>query len=272
MAKLRFEIKGEPNDVAFASYLGASYGLLAVLRELDKAITGKYAGTLRWYVAGLQSNHGLTVDLVSRLKPPTKLQERRKELPTDQSPRVTDSLVTGFDNLERLGVSPPYLSEDGLRRMDSMFNVLHTNGARGYTATDVDAGRVIDVSAKAAKAVRELLPVSRKYLGSVEGRLETISIHNRQRFIIYHARTKKAVTCHFDDPDMIPNVAGMLGQRVLASGQIDSNIKGEPARLRVEDIRVLGARELPTTSDLSGSHPNITDWMSTDDYIRSIRE
>ncbi len=272
MAKLRFEIEGKPNDVALTSYLGATQSLLDVLRELDAAITGKFKGTLRWYVSALHSDGNLAIDLVSRLKPPTQLQERRREIPSDRSPQITDSLITGFDNLERFGVSPPYLSEDGLRRIDAMFNIFQRNGAHAYRATDIDKGRSVEVSSNAAKAVRDLLPVSRSYIGSVEGRLETISIHRQQRFIIYHARTNKAVTCHFDDAEMIPQLAAMFGARVLASGLIRSNVKGEPTRLRVEDIKVLGGRPLPTTLEMSGSHPNITDGMSTDDYIRSIRE
>src|SRR5258707_15811719 len=104
-------------------------------------------------------------------------------------------------NLETLGISPPYLSDAGLRQIDTMFNVLQRNGARGYRATDIDAGRTIEVSSRAAEAVRSLIPVARQYLGSVDGRLETISIHRQQRFIIYHSRTNKGVTCHFSDPN-----------------------------------------------------------------------
>jgi len=140
-----------------------------------------------------------------------------------------------------------------------------------YKATALDSGREVEVSRKAADTIRQLLPISRRHIGSVEGRLETISIHGKQRFIVYHARTHKAVTCRFDDPEMIRVITGMLGKRVVALGAVQSNVRGEPARVQVEDICILGEGEMPTTSDLAGSHPDFTGDMTTDDFLRYIR-
>jgi hypothetical protein len=268
MAKLRFEIEGEPGRVALASYLIATSHMQSWLRELDAAITGTYRGTLNWYVASLRSDQGLSIELASGMKPAPK--RRKAAIPPDQSQQVAASFVTGLENLEQKGISPPYLSEDGLRRASAMFNALNRNGARGYKATAIDSGKDVEASHKAGDAIRQLLPVSRRYIGSVEGRLETISIHGKQRFIVYHARTNKAVTCRFDDLDM-HRLTGMFGERVAASGIIQSNIKGEPVRVQVDDLRVLGQGKLPTTDELAGSHPDFTDDMTTEEFTRYIR-
>ena len=267
MAKLRFEIDGKPSEVAFQSFVDASAHFLALLREIDQAMSGRHLGTLRWYVSGLNSNGGLAVEVLSKLKPPPK--RRKVQIDPDIGGRVAGSLVTGFDNIENLGVSPPYLSPYGLQRLDNMLHVLEQNGARGYRTTDLQHDRTVTLTHKAIDNVRALLPIKRKTIGSVEGKLEAISIHRRKRFVVYDALTKKAITCEFRD-DMLDGIKDSLGHRVLVSGTVHWNAKSEAKRVDVETIRPLGD-QLPSTSELSGAYPDITEGMAIDEYIRSIR-
>lgn len=270
MAKLRFEIDGDPSRVAFESFLLATWDFLGLLREIDQVISGRYLGSLRWYVSGLHSNGALTVEVLSRVKPAPKRARPRTALPPDFSGRVADSLVTGFENVQTFGTSPPYLSLYGLQRLDSMLGVLQRNGARGYRTTDIEQGRVVELQADAIDNVRALIPTKRTTIGSVEGKLEAISIHNKKRFIVYDALTKKAINCNFTD-DLLTSVKDSLGQRVLVSGMLHWNAKSEAKSVDAENVRVLGAERLPTTEELSGEYPEITDGMTTEAYIRSIR-
>jgi len=65
----------------------------------------------------------------------------------------------------------------------------------------------------------------------------------------------------------------MLGRRVGAFGMVYSNEKGEPLRVDAERIRVLRAKEdLPSIASLGGSDPHFTGDMTTEEYIRSLRE
>lgn len=269
MAKLRFEIEGEPSHVAFQSFVTASAKFLGLLREIDQVISGRYQGSLKWYVSGLHSNGGLSVEVLSRLKPPPA--RRRLEIDPDLSGRVAGSLVTGFDNVQNLGVSPPYLTHYGLQNLSDMLGVLERNGARGYRATDIDHNRTVELSHKAIENVRALIPIKRKTIGSVEGKLEAISIHNSKKFVVYDALTKKAINCDFRDDAMLAKVKDVLGHRVLVSGTVHWNVKSEAKRVDVEDIRRLGEKQLPTTRELSGAYPEITDGMTTEEYMRSIR-
>lgn len=268
MAKLRFEIDGEPSYVAFSTFLTATQKLKQLLREIDQVISGRYGGSLQWYVAALTSKKNLGIEVLSRLK-----RTREATPPIDFGSDVAASLVTGLDNVQNRNASPPYLSEYGLRHMEEMLNVLARNGAKGYRATDIEHDKTVVVSQSAAQTIRELLPIRRSAIGSVEGKLEAISIHRGPTFIVYQGLTNKAIRCAFDGSDvMMETVKSILGKRVVASGIVHSNIKAEPMRVDVEDIRVLGDGPLPRTQDLTGSHPDIADGLSTDDYIRSIRE
>lgn len=268
MAKLRFEIDGAPSDVAFQSFVTATAEFLGVLREIDQVISGRYLGSLRWYVADLHSNGGLSIDVLSRVKPPPR--SLRKLAPTDFSGRVASSVVTGFEHIEELGLTPPNLSLYGLQRLNNMLGVLEKNGARGYRTTDLGDGRTAELSQHAIENVRLLLPTKRTTIGSVEGLLEAISIHRKKRFIVYEALTKKAISCEFSQ-EMLPRVKDALGQRVLVSGMVNWNAKSEAKSVVADDLRVLGQHVIPTTSELSGAYPNITDGMTTEEYIRSIR-
>ena len=69
MAKLRFEIEGEPDNIQFHTYLTALVNAVSVLRELDAAISGKHRGTLNWYVSHLSKNKHWPLTSCRKLKP-----------------------------------------------------------------------------------------------------------------------------------------------------------------------------------------------------------
>lgn len=270
MAKLRFEIiKREPTGLAFQSLVDASVGFLGLLREIDQVMTGRYKGALKWYVGDLQSDPGsVYIDVLSRVRPPQK--SKRNASTPDVSPKVADSLLVGFNNIQNLGVSPPYLSHYGLLKLDRMLHVLEQNGARAYRTTILDGGQSVELSRKAADTIGALIPTKRTTVGSVEGRLEAISIHQKRRFVVYDARTKKAIACDFNR-ELLDEVKNALGHRVLVAGRVNWNIKSEPNTVDVEFIRRLAATRLPTTLEMAGSHPDITEGLSTEEYLRSIR-
>ncbi len=59
---------------------------------------------------------------------------------------------------------------------------------------------------------------------------------------------------------------------MIAFGLISINVKNEPLKVSVGSIRVLGeGKRLPLASELTGSDPEFTGDLSTDEYIRSIR-
>jgi hypothetical protein len=59
---------------------------------------------------------------------------------------------------------------------------------------------------------------------------------------------------------------------VNVAGVVQYNLRGEPARVKVEQIRVLRKREeLPTPGPLTGVDPSFTGDLSTEEYLRTIR-
>jgi hypothetical protein len=108
--------------------------------------------------------------------------------------------------------------------------------------------------------------------GSVEGKLETVSVHGKPRYVVYHGRTGKAVTCKIDGQQRLQGAIDLMGRRVNVAGRIHYNARGEPLRIDDGDIRPLrDDSQLPTTAELTGSDPNLTGKLSTAEYLEIIR-
>ncbi len=100
-----------------------------------------------------------------------------------------------------------------------------------------------------------------------------MSIHGGKRFVLYHSRTKKAVTATFKDDEWLQRAAEVLGRRVSVMGTVYSNTRGEPVRVDAQSLRVLRTREeLPTTRSLTRSDPDFTGGLSTEEFLRQIRD
>ena len=185
---------------------------------------------------------------------------------------MAQSFVTGFNNIENRGISPPYLSEFGLEKLNDIISLLNKNGVKQFVATNVDSHRAVNITERAARTLRELLPPKRAVDSSIEGRLETISVHGQKKFIVYHSITSKAVTCKIADDVHLDTAKRALGYKVYVSGIVTINVKNEPLSVDVSELRVLGAdKRIPLASELTGSDPDFTGALSTDEYIRSIR-
>ena len=268
MARLRFEIKGDPESVSLETYAQATHQVTGILRELDTAISRHSSGTLNWYVSRLQNNGTLLLEVLSKQR---QMKRKMTEVP-DFAPEVAASFITGLENIEAHGTSPPYLTDTGMRRVQGMVSLIHKNGAKGFVASIPEVQKSVEVSDKASKTISELLPVKTEAMGSVEGRLEGISIHGNKKFVVYHSVSKKAVNCHFDQQELLNTAVHALGSRVTVFGEIFSNAKGEPVKVQVSGFDLVeGDRRLPTVAELTGSDPELTGGLSTDEYIRSIR-
>ena len=84
----------------------------------------------------------------------------------------------------------------------------------------------------------------------IRGRLESISIHGGQVFHI-EDQLKRYIPCTFT-PDLLEQLKhGLLGERVLVSGNTKYTADNKPISIRVDHIERLRSRsELPQFSDL----------------------
>lgn len=262
MASVRLRLEGQPGAITLPVFIAAVSNSLKVLREFDVAITRLPQTTLDWFVSDLRIG-SLVIEVASLPK-----SEQR-----NVGPEVVDAFVNGLESIELRGVTPPLLPESGMQSYRRLVKLVGEGGATGIEVSTQT--HTVQLSARAAVNVDQLLKIRRRSVGSVEGKIETISIHGRPRVIVYQTRTNKAVPCRFpsdNDRELIQAAKTLLGERVNVAGVVHLNTKGEPMRVDVRTIRRLRPRqELPSIEDIGGSVPEFSGELSTEGYMRSIR-
>lgn len=259
MATLRFEIKGEAGSITVRGFLVEIENAFRMLAEYDSAISSEPTGSLDWVITNV-SIGSLWIEAESR----SRLEDR------NVGPEVAKAYMAGWAQIEREGTTPPYLTEAGMLNARRIVKLIGREGIAGFAVSDLSER--VEISAQASANIDQLIPVRYRSIGSIEGRLETISVHGRPKFVVYLSRTGKAVTCRIEGELLLATAKDALGRRVGASGTVLSNAKGEPLRVAVERIHTLrSAEELPTTASLAGSDPDFTGGLSTEEYVRSLR-
>ena len=198
---------------------------------------------------------------------------RAEEFVIGHDRSVVRTYRNGLGVIEGEGRSPAYYSERSLRAAKSTLKLIGREGVTGFHVSG-DGPEPLVLTAQAAVNVDQLVRPARKSLGSVEGRLNMISLAGaRPKFEVDDALTKKPVACRFE-PAMLEAVKEALGRRVFVSGMVTYNRRGEPLRVALDaPIRVLRDRaQLPSTDDIERHYPTLTGTVSTRDYLETIRE
>ena len=167
---------------------------------------------------------------------------------------------------------PPLLTENGLKNLQQIASTLDNNDATHLTATFIEEELRALVTPRAADNVRQLLTPRHRALGSVQGRLETISLHRRATFHVYDTVTQRAVRCIFDAAS-IEKVKDALGSRVLVSGTVVRNRIGQPLQVQEPTLTLLPSEdELPSIESLIGVDPRFTGDLSSGEYVRQLND
>jgi hypothetical protein len=263
MGTMRLTIKGSLGQISAVSFAFIIDHSLRVLRDLDRRTSEERLGTIKWVVAGLGEG-SLYVDLATRTT--------RGDV--DHAPAVIHRFTTGLDWIQREGATPPYFSHDNVVAIRDIVRQFARDGVAGVDYRTSD-GSPVELSRRSEPELEKLVGVRYRALGSIEGRVELVSVRRgARRFNITHHRTLRAIRCNLPE-ELEESIFEAIKERrrVVATGQIAYNAKNEPIRLEVKErLRFLGrAEELPTVDDLAGSDREITGPMSTEDFVRSLR-
>jgi hypothetical protein len=257
---LEFVIKGERGRISLETFAAVIHNSFDILSDLDSAISSEPRGTLEWFVTGV-SFSSLVVSLESKSKLPK----------VDFSPQVVESFVGGLRHIQKEHTTPPYFSDYGLRKAQNLARTLHKNGATAVVIKDVEKEDTVTIEPEITFDLGQLINVRYQEAGSVEGKLEMISIHGVPRFTVYHAISRHSIRCKFN-PNQLVVVKDALGRRVIVSGIVYFNYKHEPIRVELEDLAILPREaELPSPSKIRGISPDFTGELTTEEYIRSLR-
>ena len=262
MARLRFQVQGELGNITLAGFLDQINDHLRLLQDYDLAISRGQSASLEWLITDVS-----TGSLVVETEPRSLLVGK------NFGPEVAKVYVDGWARIEHEGMSPPYLTEQGMEAARRIVRRIGKEGIEGIVVSGPEQS--VTISPEASARLDQLIPVKYRSLGSAEGTLETISIHGSPRFTIYHSRTKKAIRCDIPTTEskLLGRAKEALGRRVYASGRLERNARGEPIRIKAEHLRILRERdELPTIAELGGKYPDFTGGLTSEEYVRRMRD
>lgn len=259
---LRFELASPTADepVALDTFAVLTDHLSGLLDELDKTRSG--GKSVRWAITGLEVGSAV-IEVTGE---PVANQV------ADVAPLIIADAVGGLDLL-RIGQRPPQFRGRAWEHAEAIATVLRREEALievSSNGTRIALGPEVPV-------LEELLPQRREpeleeAIGSLEGFLETVFLHQSAHFevwdVIYHRR----ISCAFDRR-LLPKVRDGLGERVRVQGRIAFDGDGRPDQMpEVVDLQVLRDEPRPRAADLRGLVPGMTQGLGAAAWVRRIRD
>jgi hypothetical protein len=259
---LRVTIEGERGAISLDTFATVIRNTFDILADLDSAVSFQPQGSAHWFV--VDASFG---SLVIAIEPKSKLRD------IDYSPKVAEAFVSGLAHIQREHTTPPYFSDYGLRKIQGLAKSLGKDGAKAVIVQDVERQASAMIRPEVTTDISQLINIRYQEIGSVEGRLEMVSIHGVPRFTVYHAITQRSIRCKFALKEFLDVVKEALGRRVIVAGTVHCNYKYEPVRVDLQKLTILRKEEeLPSAKELRGMIPDFTSDQTTEEYIRSIRE
>lgn len=263
MARLTIHLQGDRRTISVGSFIGVLKESLDILRDLDAIVSQRPRGTLRWVIGSLREGSAVL-----------EMESRVLRGDTDNSERIARSFTDGLNVVASEGVSPPLFTLDNLMSVLRITQAFHRDG---ITAVDVqqddEHGARLDRDSQGK--VQPLVGVHHRVIGSIEGRIELVSLHHPyRRFNIYHSRTGKAVRCTLPEAIEADVIEALRKRRrVIVSGEIAYNVRGEPLTVSISgSIRVLPSEsELPSLEQMLGAIPDLTGDLTTEEHLRRLR-
>jgi len=240
-------------EVGLHTFATALDKLANFLRDLEPA---RPEGKLRWFVADLGRGSA------------------RVSVRAHGDPRVAAIISRrAFDGLRALENAedlPRAFPLEAVEAASAFLQIVAKDRLRAVVEAD---GQEQELTNRALLTAQGLLrTVVWEDLGSIEGSLETITVHGGNQFNLWEAVTGRRVECYFR-ADQLEDVKAALGRRVRVEGRIRYNRRGEFTSIEVRSLEIIPRDEdLPPLDEMAGIAPNITGDLSSEDYVRRLRD
>jgi hypothetical protein len=180
--------------------------------------------------------------------------------------QLEERYLAGLTALEEHAAIPiefTYKAIEAAQRLGSIFS---------------DSVRAVDIQTTVGRAqitermlanIKEISRRGYRALGSIEGIVVGITLARRRpTFMVRKSADNVIIDCVFA-MDRLDDVKEALGKRVLVSGEITYNWRGDMSEVSpVTLIRLLGKESSPSIEQITGLEPDITDGLPSGRYVR----
>lgn len=161
----------------------------------------------------------------------------------------------------------PGRSSEPFGRITRLFN-------RGVTSIQIGAGAIVTTLTPEGAGKHEAHRVRQRSLGSVTGVVQGVSfVGSHPYFSLRRRSSTRVVKCFFDEESMDQNVIAALRRNVTVHGLLVRDDDGVLQRIEVtQPLDVRSSSEPSVTiQELIGIAPDLTDGLSSDEWIRRQR-
>jgi hypothetical protein len=253
---LTFKIDGAKSgaeDIPLDTFLKVMNGMSTVASEVDRAVSNNQK-SVRWEIIALEHH---SAELSIRPVP-------IKPLPA-QNLEISHIIRTGLYAIQsRQQKRPPAFTDQALKSLKGAVQAL---GGK-FQLFISDAQAPVELNMETIAQIDQWLEPNREATGTIEGQLESATIHNVNRFTVWEKSGNK-VECHFPK-EMTFEVKQALGERVVVRGKVRYRSDGIAVSVRATRLGgFVPQNEMPQIEDLVGV------WdlgMTGDQYIRRLRD
>jgi hypothetical protein len=167
---------------------------------------------------------------------------------------LMDAVIVGFNVLEKADYSRPrYFNRKAIQNAKELSSILDSDGDTVSVVKLKSRTSDVSLTPRTLAGAELLLGSNHGAIGSVEGRLHTVSDKSGFRFVIDDFLYNDQVTCYIEDEELVKNALSFFGQRVAAYGKVKYRKNGTPVSVEVNQIRVFKPKtSLPTVDDVTG--------------------
>ncbi|MFL5799166.1 MAG: hypothetical protein ACJ77A_14700 [Actinomycetota bacterium] len=238
----RFSLTLDGPGLTWANFVQASEALDGIMKSVDRSVSESAEPSVRWIIRSISKASPLVVEIEGR--------PARNDVKQAVVRKTVGAVANGIRRLQRRAERPPFFSDRALEKAKMLADL------RGKNLSDIRVRKgkqQVEVTSRLSANVDELIGPKYSSLGSVEGTLEAITIHNKHEFSIYDSLTGRRVRCNFGQRVDLDEVKQGFGDRVAAYGTIHYRATGEPVSVDVESFEVFPpATDLPSADDVQG--------------------
>ena len=228
-------------EVSPSEFLRGVKDFFALLRSVTKNVTGDPSG-LDWNVS-VRSGSNL---IVARAFPAANNSFAEVY-------QTVNAVNSGVQSLaEGAVVAPMFFSEETLTIVRDLAQL--AVGSHGLDNVELRVnGSSNRFDAQVVASVADVLGREYTAIGSVEGKLQTVTDRGGIKFVVYDSLHDRRVTCHIDSEERLEEAVKAFRKRVEVTGLVKYRKNGLPISVKVSRIRVLKTREeLPPLDQIRG--------------------
>ncbi|MGN6216801.1 MAG: hypothetical protein ACTHN7_07580 [Solirubrobacterales bacterium] len=237
---------GHGVDVDLSSLVSVSQKFSSLIEEVARDYTG-LSRSVRWLVEVKPGSVRL----------PLRGEPRAENVSPAVAHEVGTVIAKGLTGLEAAAERPEHFTDKALSLAKDLANcateelpIAIWNGSAGGRVT-----KQLSVNAEKVLGTPEVT------FGTIEGRLEALSIHGTKDFSVWPIGGN-AIKCVFGSRlDLDVDVLPAVGKRVAVEGKIKTKPNGERVSVEVEELRVIGSSPV-AADDVKGilAGYEVADW------------